>query len=499
MSAASRTTRVQLGPFSTSVRGGALAIGGLIVGFEKLVPTVVGAAEAIGTIVAGGGAAGGVGILGLIQAAGTAKLATAGLGDALGGNQEAYAKLNAEQQAYVTGLLEMAPMLEQLRASASSGLLPGLGQGAASAAKNFSVLDRIVADTGKSLGALAAEGGEMLGSDIWGKDTATLGRANVQIIESLGGGMLSLADALRVVLVEASPLAVWLADAAERGANLTHVWLENKRATGELSQFFRDAHRDLQLLGSATGHGARGLINLFGAEDVDGTKTLANLDRIMGRFERWSDSPAVRGGLADAITAEIPDAVGSVISALAENLPGAGLAAGEVFWDSFWAANTEGKAFIAAITGAKLAGAIRGATPLTPLFVKELAPLGVGPGGVTGGGGRRDRTPKAARILKGLGKFALPLAPGIAIAESGLLPRGRDLPTRGRGNNLREANRPSRGAQREALQRVPDPPVQHIHNHITIEVERRQLAKAYQSYINTERARGAGIHDSQQR
>jgi hypothetical protein len=118
---------------------------------------------------------------------------------------------------------------------------------------------------------------------------------NVRIIGNLGHATLDLADAARHLLVEAGPLAEWLSQNAAQGAKLTDEWVKNKRATGDLSKFFQRARGDLTLLASIGGHAGRGILNLFGAQDVDGTKTLASLNGIFARFEQWSNEPGGAG------------------------------------------------------------------------------------------------------------------------------------------------------------------------------------------------------------
>jgi hypothetical protein len=514
LSRSSASARVQLGPFSTRLRVVPLLIGGAIVGLERLTPALVGAAEGFAAAGAGAGAAGAVGITAYVQAAGTAALATRDVSDALGGNTEAYSRLTAAQRRYVDDLAAMQPVVERLRGAAARGLLPGLGGGIEAAARNAPVLERVLERTGRAMGGVAEDAGELVGSRAFGRDFERIGAANAAVVDDLGHAGISLGSALRHLLVEAGPLARWLSENVRQGARLLDVWIAGERHTGDLAGFFEEARDNLESLGRASANIAGGVVNLFGAGDVDGTRTLRNFERLTERFERWTESPAVRAGLADAITAEIPDAVGAVVTSLAENLPGAGLAAGKVFWESFWASNIEGKAFIAAVTGAKIAGAVRGTTPLTPMFVKEVAPgVGVGPGGGRGRGG-----PRVPPWLGRAGARALPVAGAAATAWwlSGVLP-DRNLPTRGGAPRAREqAGRPGRGAQRGALERVPDPArrfqppplvlrdprddlrgeharaaVLDVRAPIVLKVNDREVARANARFRARERARGA--------
>jgi hypothetical protein len=96
LNAASSKTRVNVGPFSTSMRGGALAVGAFTLATGKAVPVVLSAAEAVTTLTGGAAAAGGVGMLALGQATSVAKLGLSDMTKALGGNAEAAKRLTPE-------------------------------------------------------------------------------------------------------------------------------------------------------------------------------------------------------------------------------------------------------------------------------------------------------------------------------------------------------------------------------------------------------------------
>lgn len=383
-----------LGGIPRGAKVAAVGLGAFSHVVGKAGPATLGLAEAAATLAGAGGAAGGVGLLALGQAGAAASLGLGDLAEALGGSEEAAKRLTPEAR-------ELFNLLEDhkatLKASAQAGLLPGLSAGAHKAAKNFGVLDRITSRTAKTLGGLADDAGDLLGSGAFGRDLAAVGGANVEIIDNLGHAVIELADGSRHLLTEAAPLARWLSEMALRGSQLTNVWIANKRETGELSRFFREAKTDLRLLASAGGSGAHGIINLFGSQDVDGTKTLQNLDRIMERFEKWTASPAVSEGLGKALVAELPDVVAGAADAIADAIVPIAGAAAQTFWDAFWGADIGGKALLGAAAASKLgvfddlgkkvgkaAGitkGARGASAANPLYVR-----------VVNGGGRDDTT-----------------------------------------------------------------------------------------------------------
>jgi hypothetical protein len=182
-----------------------------------------------------------------------------------------------------------------------------------------------------------------------------------------------------------------------------------------------------------------------------------------------------------------------------------------VFWESFWAANTEGKAFIAAITGAKVAGAIRGTTPLTPMFTYQV---NAGPdGGLVGG--------SKAGLFRALGVAGLV---GAGAYGTGWLfdqINGTTVPSGpGQGGAVHratEAARPDRGRSQDAFRRRADPVYEDTTGPggrragrmirrgggdafrrlrisaapVTLRIGEREVARANINFQRRERARGA--------
>lgn len=427
---ASNTTRVNLGPFSTSLRGATLLVGGMANATGGLVPALLSGAEAVATLTGGAAAAGGVGLLGLIQAGGVASLVLGDLTDALGGNQQAARRLSPEMRMLLS---ELQGVKEGFKETAEAGMMPGLEHGIEAALRNAPVLNKIIGDTAKTLGGLASDAGDMLGSQEWGRDLATLGKANTHIIDDLGHAGLFLADALKDVAVEAAPLAEWLAGQIRDGAHAADIWADQARASGDMAHFFREARTELSLLGSATGHGTRGLINLFGAQDVDGTRTLRNLDRILARFEIWTRDGHVADDLGDAIVDQMPKIVGALTSSLAHAMPGAGATAAKLFLEGFLDADAWGRLLMGGALAYKLGlfkklgkrtggpgGALGGGSSGGPVPVIVMNPGFQMPGGPSTtpmpgeGPSRGPRKPtRAERFAQGAGWAAIPFAPDI--------------------------------------------------------------------------------------
>lgn len=484
--------RISLGPFSTSMRTGAIAIGALSLGLNSATPALLGFAEATASVVGGAGAAGGVGLVALAQGFGVASLATKDLTDALGGNAAALKRLSPE----MTGLFDtLSKAQTRLRGSAIAGLLPGLSRGARSAMRNFGTVNRITRRTGSALGGLAQQAGGMVGSRAFGADIRTVGTGNIRIITSLGHATLSLANATRSLLVTAQPLATWLAELTARGAAMLDIWIQQERVSGGLSRFFKSAKTDLQILGRSTGNLAGGIINLFGARDVDGTRTLRSFERLTQIFQRWSEG--VRGqDLGQAIADQIPKAGGLIAAALANTIARAVPEAARIFWNTFWNSDAAGKALIGSVllkkTGAfgLLAGALgnlvgggkggkggvagkvlsKGSSPANPLFVAV-----VNSAGGLGGTPIPKRPTRAAGRALARGAKAIPVIGTAIVVGEGINEFGKqagiDPPT--------------------AARRAPRGRGQVFHIEIPVHINGREIARANRDFNTSEAARNA--------
>lgn len=407
LNAATSRTRINLGPFSTGMRLATFALGATLLGTESLIKGTLSLGEAVGTAGAGAAAAGGVFGTALLQGLFVARAGVTDLTDALGGNEAALKRLPPEAQNLFYTLNKGQ---QQLKATANRGLFPGLEAGAKSAMKNLPVANRIIGDTAKTLGGLARDGGNLVGSKSWGKDLADIGKTNTRILDNMGHAGLNFADAAKDIIHEAGPLATWLSKMALGGSRLTQEWVRNARETGKLSRFFKEAKTDLRLLGSITGNLAGGVINLFGHQDVDGTKTLRNLDRLTQRFQDWTTQ--VEGKkLGPELQRQFQLALGGIATFVGENFARAGTTALDAFAKAFLAADLSGKlaigAFIAfksgllkailsksvsaAFTGASSKGGVLGSlaqrgSPKNPLYVIVVNGGAPGVAGEKGGG-----------------------------------------------------------------------------------------------------------------
>jgi hypothetical protein len=201
-------------------------------------------------------------------------------------------------QAFVRVLLSLKPKLDQLRATAAAGLLPGAAKGLLDASKNFGVVNTVVGLTAKAMGDLAERAGALVGSSGFGKDLETVGKRNVTIIGHVGNAAITLADALRHVIVAAGPLTLWLAKLSEKGADWILAQAKAGRESGKLAAFLERTRAVMTVLGRSAFNLAAGLLNIGHAATPLGNDLLDKFEKLTERFRAWTDSASGKNQIA---------------------------------------------------------------------------------------------------------------------------------------------------------------------------------------------------------
>jgi hypothetical protein len=279
--------------------------------------------------VAGVAAAAGDGLLAAGQGAGVFALATSGLDAALKAASdpekyaEALASLPPSARKFSDALVAMKPLLDDLRETAAAGFFPGAEKGLHLAARNFGVVQQVVAATAKVLGDLATRAGALVGSSAFGADLKKIGLNNAKVIDTLGGALLHVVSALRHVLVEAGPLTQWLADVINKWALHAAVAAKSARETGKMAEFFEKTRKVLTLLGSIVSHVTKGIFGIGRAADDSGKSMWESINRVAIRFDQWANSTKGQDSIKqffkeskELMSALLP-VIGGIASALA--------------------------------------------------------------------------------------------------------------------------------------------------------------------------------------
>lgn len=287
------------------------------------------------------------GILAMVSAMGVVKLATGGVGDALKAMTKEGAKAKDVEAAlkglppaareFVKQLAGMKKAMKPLREAAAAGMLPGLGKALRHLVPLIAVIRPGVAALAKTIGDLAHEGGQLLGSAGFKKDIPRIMETNNRVIRLMGQGVLHLVNAFRNLVVAAGPLLITLADGFRRMAAWLSMQSAIGRDSGKLEAFFFRAWKVASRFGRTIRDFGIGLFNVFSGGRKLGDDMHDSLERIAGSFRKWTESTKGR----EAITRWFKDSkrpmaafgklVVAVVKALGRlsvlaNKPGSGLA-----------------------------------------------------------------------------------------------------------------------------------------------------------------------------
>jgi hypothetical protein len=201
-------------------------------------------------------------------------------------------------QAFVRVLLSLKPKLDQLRETAAAGPAPGCREGPARRVEELRGRQHGRRPDREGDGRLAERAGALVGSSGFGKDLETVGKRNVTIIEHVGNAAITLADALRHVIVAAGPLTLWLARLSEKGADWILAQAKAGRESGKLAAFLERTRAVMTILGRSAFNLAAGLLNIGHAATPLGNDLLDKFEKLTERFRAWTDSASGKNQIA---------------------------------------------------------------------------------------------------------------------------------------------------------------------------------------------------------
>jgi Transglycosylase SLT domain len=255
----------------------------------------------------------------------SARDSAAGAAQSAGQLNKAMDALTPPARRFVQQLVDLKPKLDDLKATAASGLFPGVVDGLNAAKGAFAPVRQVVGDTAQALGGLADKAGQLIGSPAFAKDIATVGDRNAKIMGTLGDAALHIGDALRNIIVAAGPLTSWLADLADHWARVIDQQTGAARQSGQLTGFFEKTRAVVSRLVDILGNVASGLLGIAKVGAGFGDGILASLDNLTARFAKWANSvqgqqqirqffQTTTGALRDIlpVLAKVADAFGSL-------------------------------------------------------------------------------------------------------------------------------------------------------------------------------------------
>lgn len=233
------------------------------------------------------------------------------------------AKLSPAGQSFVRFLVSLKPRLDELRATAQRGLLPGVEQGIRSAMRNFGALQDVVDVTARTLGRNAERFGSFLGRDDVGKDLELIGTRNARLMDRAARSTQNFLSALRHVLVAAGPFLDWLSKVGLGFSRLVDSSSKAGRESGRMARFFDRTRETMERLGSILQSVSAGLVALgSSAKRYLGDFLLAELDKVAQKFEDFAESAEGRNRMRDFFVAmrrpltETAGLIGDIVGAM---------------------------------------------------------------------------------------------------------------------------------------------------------------------------------------
>lgn len=237
-------------------------------------------------------------------AAAMAKTATAAAGSTAAQDRlaEAMAKLSPAGRDFARFLHgEMLPALRGIRGAVQETLLPRMQRSMSNLLALAPLVSEGLAETGRVIGDLSVKGSEMMTSGPWQADFATIMAGNNRILADFGLAGLDVADAFRHITVEALPMVERFSQFTQRVSEQFAAWIEGKRATGELGDWFAEMGDRLAQLGAVLRDVAVGVWDLSQAMAPMGMvilETLGNLVEKIGDLAQAHPTLAQLAGAA---------------------------------------------------------------------------------------------------------------------------------------------------------------------------------------------------------
>ena len=185
---------------------------------------------------------------------------------------------------------KLTPALGRLKSAAAEGVLPGVQAGATAALRNLPAVQGLIRGAGAALGQGAIGLGQMLGGREAGRDITQIGKTNRRVIADMAAAATSLASALLSVSAAAGPFLKWVS----AGVREFGTWAERAahagQESGRLAGFLESTKNTIQLLWGILRPFGSALINIFKAAAPLGRDLMESLGTAAEGFEKWTAS-----------------------------------------------------------------------------------------------------------------------------------------------------------------------------------------------------------------
>lgn len=256
-------------------------------------PAILGAVTGVGAL-----------ILSFKGVAGALKehAALAGLtGDAAVAANEKYqaslAKLSPEARRFTTTLVDMGDEFKAVSRAAEAGVLPGLTAGLQGLRAILPDIAGYVQAIGAEVGRAGANLGAMIGSDLFRGQLRDIMTQNEIAASNFASSLTPITQILTDITQAAAPLVARFSEAWLNGSLMIADWVQARRESGQLAQFFQLAGAELAVWWGILRNFTIGLVNLFAAATPQGREFSRTLLDISAAFRDWTSSEQARQGV----------------------------------------------------------------------------------------------------------------------------------------------------------------------------------------------------------
>lgn len=212
-----------------------------------------------------------------------------GLSKAIGGNRDAFEKLDQQSQAFVQNVRSYEPFFKNLQSLTRQSLLPGLSKALNSALSPTTggTLQYGATTFGSAVSGVAQQAGSFIGSQQFTQLLRPLIDSGSADFAKMAHAVGLLVEAFMKLGVAGIPIANWLSDSAVKAGQWVNKMLDGAKATGRLTEIMGAAKTALSDIGHLISALAGVLYNLGAALGPVGDQILRLVTDGLNRLSDW--------------------------------------------------------------------------------------------------------------------------------------------------------------------------------------------------------------------
>jgi SLT domain-containing protein/phage-related protein len=203
---------------------------------------------------------------------------------------DAMSKISPQAREFVKYIGGLKPALQDIQFNVQDAIFSNLKTAVGNLLPLLPVFNKGLTDTAGILGKTAVAGSEMLASGPWKADFGTMLSANNSVLETFGKALLPLVDNFRNLGVAIIPITQRFADFILKISVMSKAFIEGKRNTGELTNFFNIAGDTAAQLGRIVWNLIATVGNLGKASYESGKSLLDSFEGVTKKLREVSGS-----------------------------------------------------------------------------------------------------------------------------------------------------------------------------------------------------------------